>query len=190
MKNEQGPIPGLRYIPDYLKPMDHDDLLAIIDRQIWMTDLKRRVQHYGYRYDYKSRSVDASMYLGQLPHWIAPLARRLKADGLTLETPDQLIVNEYMPGQGIASHVDCEPCFGNVIVSITLGSGCIMNFSGVKTKAHVPIYFMPRSVVIMQDEARHDWKHGILPRKTDEFEGKTLPRGRRVSLTFRSVVLP
>src|SRR5262249_55263565 len=129
MKNESSLIPGLRYIPDYIVPKEHDELLAEIDQQIWMTDLKRRVQHYGYRYDYRSRSVDASMFIGPLPVWIAPLARRLRDDGLTLDVPDQLIVNEYTPGQGIASHVDCEPCFGNVIASITFGFGCVMNFS-------------------------------------------------------------
>jgi alkylated DNA repair dioxygenase AlkB len=182
------PIPGLRYIPNYLNETDHDRLISAIDRQIWMADLKRRVQHYGYRYDYKRRTVDPSMFLGALPAWVMPLAERLHDDGLMPEIPDQLIINEYISGQGIASHVDCEPCFGNVIVSITLGSGCLINFNNLATKARVSLFLEPRSLFVMQDEARYQWKHGILPRKADEYEGKTIQRNRRVSLTFRSVV--
>ncbi|WP_231289239.1 hypothetical protein [Rickettsia bellii] len=31
------------------------------------------------------------------------------------EIPDQVIINEYMPGQGIAPHTDCIPCFSDTI---------------------------------------------------------------------------
>ena len=51
----------------------------------------------------------------------------------------------------------------------------------------------PRSLVVMRGEARNDWKHGIPARKSDAFAGQTwrCPEGahRRVSLTFRTVVL-
>ena len=40
------PIAGLKYIPGYLGSQEQDQLLAAIDQQPWMTDLKRRVQHY------------------------------------------------------------------------------------------------------------------------------------------------
>ncbi len=42
-------VPGLQYIPNYLSSQDQEQLLAAIDQQSWLTDLKRRVQHYGYR---------------------------------------------------------------------------------------------------------------------------------------------
>jgi hypothetical protein len=50
-------ISGLTYIPDFITPIQETKLLNIIDQQPWLTDLKRRVQHYGYKYDYKSRSI-------------------------------------------------------------------------------------------------------------------------------------
>ena len=50
-------IPGLTYIPDFITPNEEITMIASIDRQPWLNDLKRRVQHYGYKYDYKARTV-------------------------------------------------------------------------------------------------------------------------------------
>src|SRR5215813_3904814 len=125
------PIAGLKYVPRFVTEADEALLLTAVDREPWLADLKRRVQHYGYRYDYKARKVDPSMYLGTLPAWAQPLAERLVAEGHMAAAPDQLIVNEYEPGQGITAHVDCIPCFGPVVCSLTLGSQCVMGLSSV-----------------------------------------------------------
>ena len=45
-------IPGLQYIPDYISASQEKYLIDIIDSQDWLTDISRRVQHYGYKYDY------------------------------------------------------------------------------------------------------------------------------------------
>ena len=94
-------VPGLKYIPGFVADSDESGLLAAVDAEPWLADLKRRVQHYGYRYDYKARKVDPSLYVGPLPDWAAELAGRLHREGWFDEVPDQLIVNEYQPGQGI-----------------------------------------------------------------------------------------
>ncbi|MBL8596335.1 MAG: alpha-ketoglutarate-dependent dioxygenase AlkB [Devosia sp.] len=107
-------------------PRKARELLAQIGALPWRDDLRRRVQHYGYRYDYKARRVTRDSYLGPLPEWLATLVGGLSADGIFEAVPDQVIVNEYLPGQGIAAHVDCEPCFGDMIASLSLGSGCTM----------------------------------------------------------------
>lgn len=182
-------ITGLQYIPAYLSAEEQASYLATVDTLPWLTDLKRRVQHYGYRYDYQRRAVDESLYLGALPEWAATLVQRLHTDGYAPQLPDQLIVNEYLPGQGIALHIDCQPCFGDTIISLTLGSGCVMDFRHTQSQAHIPVWLEVGSLVVMQGEARYEWKHGIAARKTDIVEGQKVPRGRRVSLTFRTVVL-
>lgn len=123
-------VTGLRYVVGYAE-RDEVALLAAVNAEPWPSDLKRRVQHYGYRYDYKARKVDPSMYLGPLPAWAKPLTARLVADSYMPLCPDQLIVNEYEPGQGITAHVDCVSCFGPVVCSITLGSHCLMELSSV-----------------------------------------------------------
>lgn len=60
-------ISGLTYISDFISVQEQDLLLSQIDQQSWLTDLKRRVQHYGYKYDYKARTVGNDAYLGPLP---------------------------------------------------------------------------------------------------------------------------
>jgi alkylated DNA repair dioxygenase AlkB len=183
-------ISGLTLRPDYLSPEEHDELLAAADQQPWLTVLPRRVQHYGYRYDYKARKVDADLYLGPLPNWAQGLAQRLTTEGWFPESPDQLIVNEYQPGQGIKQHVDCVPCFAGTIASVSLGSTCVLQFAHAPTAQKVDFLIEPRSLVVMQDEARYRWTHAVPARQSDKVDGKTYLRSRRVSLTFRKVLLP
>jgi alkylated DNA repair dioxygenase AlkB len=182
-------IPGLKYVPQFISNEEHNELLQAINKEKWLTDLKRRVQHYGWKYDYKARSIDYSMYLGELPNWAKSIAERLHQLSYISKIPDQLIINEYQPGQGIANHVDCEPCFGETIISVSLGSACVMDFINIKSKEKIEIMLEPRSLVIITGEARHDWSHGIASRKTDEFNGVKKERQVRVSLTFRNVIL-
>ena len=177
------------YVPEYIDKDEHDHLSRYVNSEIWLGDLKRRVQHYGYKYDYKAHYVDYSMKIGDLPEWVMPLVQRLKNEGYISELSDQLIVNEYTPGQGIASHVDCEPCFGETIISLSLGSPCVMEFTNKESKEKIEVLLEPRSLVVMKDEARHQWTHGIPAKKTDNFKGVKIDRQTRISLTFRNVVL-
>jgi alkylated DNA repair dioxygenase AlkB len=178
-------IPGLLWCPNLLSPEEQSHILAEIDARPWLDDLKRRVQHYGYKYDYRSRSVDHSMYVGPLPEFATEVAKLLLANELVEELPDQLIVNEYLPGQGISAHVDCEPCFRNTIVTISLGSVYEMDFIEVATGEVRSTMLELGGALVLRDASRYDWMHRIQARKN---EGK-VPRGRRVSLTFRNVIL-
>ena len=183
-------IRGLQYVPDYINAVQHDWLLGRIDNQQWLGDLKRRVQHYGFKYDYRARKVNLELRIGALPEWLQKLSRKLHRDGHMPETADQVIVNEYEPGQGISSHIDCEPCFKNTIVSLSLGSGCVMNFTNKFDRKHIiPIWLAPRSIVVLRDEARYEWLHGIAARKWDVWGNQRYERARRVSLTFRKVII-
>ncbi len=183
-------IRGLQYIEDYINGIQHDWLLNKIDEQQWLDDLKRRVQHYGFKYDYRARKVNYDMRIGELPAWLEKLSEKLHQDGYISEVADQVIINEYKPGQGIASHIDCEPCFKGTIVSLSLGSGCVMNFTNKSDKTKkVPVWLTPRSLVVLSGEARHEWLHGISARKSDMWYGEKHERQRRVSLTFRKVII-
>nr|MCU0491978.1 alpha-ketoglutarate-dependent dioxygenase AlkB [Chloroflexaceae bacterium] len=176
-------INGLLYIPGYISPPHHDFLVQTIDAQPWRGDLARRTQHYGYVYDYRARKVEPSAYLGALPPWLQRIAAQLRADELVQHEPDQAIINEYEPGQGIADHVDCTPCFNDVVISLSLASAVVMD---VKQKGQsVPVLLEPRSLLVLRGEARYDWTHGIARRQHDTVNGEILPRGRRLSVTFR-----
>lgn len=182
-------IPGLDYLEHFITPDEEAMLLEAIDQEPWRNDLKRRVQHYGYRYDYTSRRVDAADHIGSLPAWATFLSERLLAGGHFATVPDQLIVNEYESGQGIASHIDCQPCFGDVVSSLTLGSHCVMEMTSAAQGEVIPLLLERRSMLVLSGDARHFWKHGIPKRKTDLVGETRRPRGRRVSLTFRTVIL-
>jgi len=184
------PVEGVRYVPDFLDRETEAALAEFIDRQSWRDDLARRVQHYGYVYDYRARQIRPDMYLGDLPAPFATLSERLVAKNGFNRLPDQVIVNEYLPGQGIAPHTDCVPCFGDTIASISLLSACEMEFLHSPTSRREALLLEPRSLLALSGPARLDWQHAIRPRKSDRVGRLRLPRSRRLSLTFRTVKLP
>jgi alkylated DNA repair dioxygenase AlkB len=182
-------IAGLIYAPDFISAAQESTLLNIIDAQPWLTDLKRRVQHYGYKYDYKARGITQDLRIGAIPDWLAGLCNDLHTQGYFKQAPDQVIINEYLPGQGIAPHIDCVPCFGESVASLSLGSQCVMEFTHAKIGEKRQQLLEPRSLVVLSGESRYDWQHSIPGRKSDIWGGKKLMRGRRISLTFRTVIL-
>lgn len=182
-------IPGLQYASDFLDEQREEALMREIAAQPWLTELRRRVQHYGYKYDYKARKVTDEMYLGPLPAWLHALSSELRDRGFMPKLADQVIVNEYEPGQGIAPHVDCVSCFAGPVASLTLGSSCCMEFVNVETRQKLLQRLERRSLLVLADEARYGWRHGIPPRKSDKYDGITVERGRRLSLTFRNVLV-
>ncbi|TDH35147.1 alpha-ketoglutarate-dependent dioxygenase AlkB [Pseudohoeflea suaedae] len=184
---------GASYHHDFLDPEEEADITRLLDEGLWDGGLRRRVQHFGYRYDYKARTVTRETRLGPLPAWLATLGQRLVAAGHFEAPPDQVIANEYLPGQGISAHIDCEPCFDGTIVSVSLLSRCEMIFRprGIagRTGGGSSVILEPRSALVLKDEARYLWTHEIPARKSDNIRGERVARSRRISLTFRKVVL-
>lgn len=181
-------IDGLNYIPNFIDSTTESGLIKIIDAKPWITELKRRVQHYGWRYDYKARSVTNDLRIGALPDWLQSYAAQLQQAGLFSETPDQVIINEYQPGQGISAHIDCVPCFTETIASLSLCSPCVMDFTHSKAGEKSSLLLEPRSLLVLTDDARYIWQHAIAGRKTDRYQGQVIQRTRRVSMTFRKVI--
>lgn len=186
---ERGPrIPGLTLSDDWIGKSEEKQLLEQVDGGNWRNDLKRRVQHYGFRYDYRARSILPVDYLGPLPGWLTVLAGRLVDKGVFSSVPDQVIVNEYLTGQGISAHIDCVPCFGDTIAILSLGCFVVMTFQCAATGAQHEMTLPTCSLLRLSGPARYDWLHGIPARKSDMIDGMKTQRLRRVSLTFRSVV--
>lgn len=181
-------IPGLTYVREFLSKREEKRVVQQIDRSHWQEEgLKRRVQHYGWRYDYRTRTIDAATRLGSLPDWATSIARRLVSANLLEQLPDQVIVNEYVNDQGIARHVDRVPLFADGIVMISLLESWEMVFRKQSNKDKVGQVLERRSAAILRGDARYKWSHEIPRRK---FERSGLKRQRRISLTFRKVVVP
>lgn len=182
-------VPGLHFVEGFLTPEEQAYCVQRIDaaQDEWRNDLSRRVQHYGWRYDYKARAITPDMHLGALPGWLANVAQRLYDEtGLFDRAPEQVIVNEYLPGQGIATHIDHRG-FGPTVCMVSLLDDWEMDFSK-DWKNKNPALLKQGSVVLLDGPARDTWQHGIAPRRSEPTESGRRDRKRRLSMTFRTVL--
>ena len=181
-------IKGLHYRPDFLTREEQARIAARIDASDWRKDLKRRVQHYGYLYDYKARKIEPRHYLGELPDFLEQVAERIFSQTeLFSGKPVQAIVNEYVGNQGISWHYDALT-FGPEIATISLLEPWAMEFHRRYERDRINgeqnALLETGSCLIMTGESRYKWFHSI-PRLSQEKSG--LKRGRRISLTFRTL---
>lgn len=201
---------GLVLVRDFVSGSEAEDLLGWIDTKgVWETVLNRRVQHYGYSFDYKNKII-GSVRERDIPGVFLGLAERMVALGLLGEVPDQVTVNEYEVGKGIGPHIDSHHTIGEEISVISLGSGILFDFyelripedggggldkpsGGFRKYDRVgrrTVYIPENSLYIMKEEIRYSWEHGIKSRKFDSVQGedgaqRRRRRGRRLSITFR-----
>lgn len=173
-------VPGLSYVSEYVSEAEARALLEAIDREPWSHELERRRQIYGLSYG-SARAQPKE--LGPLPPWVVDLAERIVRDGWLEDAVANVVVNEYLPGQGIGAHHDF-PGFGPTVVAVSLGSPCILELTRDGRKELLDV--APRSLWVLSGEARTSWKHGIAARKADLVGGMRRPRGRRVSVTMRT----
>lgn len=180
-------IPGFLIYPDFISETLEQQLIAEIDAQPWMVDYSRRLQYYGFRNELEEPYPLIAIPL-RIPPTINELARKIHADKYLKYCPDQVIINEYQPGEGIRPHKD-RNYYENQICGINLASGCVMRFTNGKNGEVLDIEIPRRSLYIMQDDARKKWNHSIPPRKKDLINGTIRHRERRVSITYRKVKL-
>lgn len=180
---------GLTLVPDFVDPSQEVAILTWLDQQPWDTSLKRRTQHYGYRYNYAGHGHAPLVPTTPFSGPILEMAQRLSTTVYSGGVPTQCIVNEYTRNQGIAAHTD-SPMFGPTIVSISLGAPTIMIFSH-RDGTRIPVPLPQRSLLIMTGPARTEWKHEISPNVRliyPDGHTETKPGNyRRVSLTYRTV---
>ena len=178
---------GAALVPDIVTEAEEERILLRIAQAPWMTDLSRRVQHYGFKYGYRAPANGRHDPAPPFPRWATVIADRLQPffDG---RRPDQCIVNEYRPGQGIGMHADHET-FGPIVVSLSLGAAWPMNFRPRSVRPYVrgglasdQVALLPRrSALVLRAAARSAWMHGI-----DPAAGARQPE-TRISATFRTL---
>ena len=179
---------GAAIVPDLITEPEEARIIQRIEEAHWLSDLSRRVQHYGFRYDYRrtSEPVPATPF----PRWATVMADRLSAHFAGV-VPVQCIVNEYRPGQGIGMHAD-HADFGPVVASLSLAAAWPMRFRPRSVRPYrrdgAPgdeLAILPRrSVLVLAGPARTAWMHGIDPADT-----RAAPT-RRLSATFRTLARP
>ncbi len=189
---------GLIYKADFITEDEEKELLKCIDNEKWSLDLSRRTQHYGYKYNYTSKT--AKEKAPKIPDYYNSLIKRLTKLGYISDSCDlQMIINEYVGNQGISAHVDKVNNFGDKIIDISLGEPCIMRFYEVekydidnpsfeRTGNKEDVLLENRSLVVMTGDSRYFWQHSIPSNKTYRGkDGKRHKRKRRVSITIRKM---
>jgi len=211
--------PGLKILP-FLTVAEETALLALVDGAEWDTSqVFRRTQHYGAAaIDFKTRNLGQTAPMAPIPPMCRDLLAHAREQQEALgvlwssgplaeeELPclerDQMTVNEYLPGAGIANHIDVHSLFEDGFLVLSLGSAYVMDFKKEKQKqesdggekegeegeeARFSLLLPQRSLLVLQGDARYGWSHGLASRKTDKINGQLVARGRRVSLSFRRV---
>lgn len=181
---------GLIFIKNFLTSDEAKEMIEFLDQEKWSTDIPRRTIQYGHKYNYHKNH--AKEECDPVPKFFDKVAKKLEKyypQGI-----DQIIVNEYFSGQGIAPHYDNPEYFGEVVSSITLLCPCVMNFYecvpikdlDVSVRRELTgkvyeVFLEVNSLVIMTGESRYQHLHEIpKDKKYDE-------KYRRVSVTFRKM---
>ncbi len=177
---------GAALVPNLVTAAEEERILLRIAQAPWLTDLSRRVQHYGFKYNYRGPANGRHDPAPAFPRWAEVVGARLAPyfDGAM---PEQCIVNEYRPGQGIGMHAD-HASFGDVVVSLSLGDAWTMNFRSRSARPYVrdglasdEVALLPRrSALVLRGDARHRHMHGI-DRAANAHRAAT-----RISATFRT----
>lgn len=176
---QAGPV-GLRYADDFIERAAEQELIGRIAAlplqrfQFGAFEGNRRVASFGYRYDYTlQRLAEAE----PIPDWVRPVAQQVEAwAGLLEGSVRQVLCTEYEAGVGIGWHRD-KPHFDKVL-GLSLGSPCKFRFRRRKdeTWERHTLEALPRSLYMMDGEARSGWEHSIPP-----------VEARRYSITFRTM---
>lgn len=205
------PIPGLFFDPSILLPTElADQVLHQCKSTYFQNPSTNQVMLFGRAYDPSSSESSIKPTNSGIPPFLQNLLCRLE-ELLRLSLPSdihkllfpppsepsrarQAIINLYRPGEGITPHVDLLGRFGDGIIGISLGSGCVMAFrraspseekGGYKAvkdgevqdeeyldedgeRKRWDLYLPVRSVLVMSGDARYRWMHGI-ERKEQDF---------------------
>src|SRR5580704_8423586 len=159
---------GLRYQPEFISAADERELIAGIAAlplqpfQFGAFEGHRRVKSFGFRYDYSLQKLQPSE---PIPDWLERTARAVERFGeLSDGSVRQVLCTEYDVGVGIGWHRD-KPHFDKVF-GISLGSACRFRFrrrqEGGKWERFAQ-QAEPRSIYLMDGEARSSWEHSIPP---------------------------
>ncbi|KAJ7630113.1 hypothetical protein DFH06DRAFT_706714 [Mycena polygramma] len=166
------------YLPNFLTEDEEEYLIRKIKeqpQQRWKQLANRRLQLWGGELTAKNILLAQDM-----PHCVEvypDIIDRLKGTGIFTGSPhgkpNHIIMNEYLPGQGIMPHED-GPAYFPVVATISLGSHCVFHYYQYKQDSQVggagrsidptpilSVLLEPRSVVISEHALYSSHLHAI-----------------------------
>ncbi|KAG8191355.1 hypothetical protein JTE90_006101 [Oedothorax gibbosus] len=186
------------YIPNFITPDEESVLLEKVyssPKPKWKTLLNRRLQNWG------GLPHAKGMIQENLPEWLLRCVRQVSGV-FGDKTPNHVLVNEYLPGQGIMPHED-GPLFYPTIATITLSSHTVLDYYKKEgdSGSYVGSLLLDRcSLLLVKGDLYTSHLHGIQERSSDTLDhtiknlatsdlaaGTEVERGTRVSLTIRHV---
>ncbi|KAL4237620.1 Alpha-ketoglutarate-dependent dioxygenase alkB 6 [Mactra antiquata] len=121
----------------------------------------------------------------ELPEWLKVYTKKISSMGIFDEKEaNHVLVNEYLPGQGIMPHED-GPLFYPTVSTISLGSHTVLDFysplqdstkedgdlvsssSSYESRYMCSVLLQPRSLILVRDDMYKVNLHGIAERKED-----------------------
>jgi len=176
-------INGLYYIPKYLT----NNELTMLKDKIESDEIKlepisssknsRCVAHFGYFYSYDHTGLKPA---DPIPNYLKNLAlanriNQFSGHPVVNNEFDQVIINEYEPGQQISYHTDHTKLFGPIIACITVGEAVPIKFKldDIEKKINVE----EGSMYIMTGDARYKWQHSL----------RNNTKNNRYSITYRTI---
>ncbi|XP_075644055.1 alkylated DNA repair protein ALKBH6 homolog [Castanea sativa] len=191
-----GILPTLIYIPDFISESEQTMLLnnvygAPVSK--WKSLKNRRLQNWG------GVVHEKGLLPQELPPWLTKITEKIyEESGLFPSAINHVLINEYLPNQGIMPHQD-GPAYFPVVAILSLGSSAVMDFtphSRLRSCTNnvedtnsdgrtsdigkdkflgddhsFSIVLMPRSLLIFKDEAYSDYLHGIKDSEVQEYDG-------------------
>ncbi|KAG1801944.1 uncharacterized protein BJ212DRAFT_1286149 [Suillus subaureus] len=194
------PIPGL-FVPPIRLPLElaNDIVQQCMSLYFDGRDINQ-IMLFGRTTSEHGESMGSGLptFLITLLHWLADLLRDHlpeKVHEMLFPPKDapqrarQAILNLYHPGEGISPHIDLLKRFDDGIIGVSFGSGCTVPLD----RDHWDLYLEERSVLVLSEDARYDWTHGIDGKPRDFVSGgvdgqgepEWIERGTRLSITFR-----
>jgi alkylated DNA repair protein (DNA oxidative demethylase) len=174
-------LPGFLYRPDVVSADAEAQLLSHLQGldftavEMRGRVARRRTVHFGWLYGYGSWRITPGP---PIPEALLPLREQVAAlADVDVDRLAEVMVTQYPPGAGIGWHRDARQ-FGTVI-GVSLLGACRMRFQrGIGPARQTRTAMLePRSVYVIQGEARWLWQHSIPPIRT-----------ARYSVTFRTLV--
>ncbi|CAH0552904.1 unnamed protein product [Brassicogethes aeneus] len=187
---------SLYYIQNFISKEEEAHIIKnvySVPKPKWTCLSNRRLQDYG------GIPHEKGMIPEKIPDWLQKYINKVNDlnifDG---KVPNHVLINEYLPGQGIMPHTD-GPLFYPKITTITCGSNTVLKFleNNEKRGTVAQVLLERCSLVVVEDDLYEKYLHSIEEKEFDSIEecanlksidnNIPLKRDTRISLTIRHV---
>ncbi|XP_011311064.1 alpha-ketoglutarate-dependent dioxygenase alkB homolog 6 [Fopius arisanus] len=201
--------PVAYYIPNFITDEEEAEIIKHVKnapQPKWTQLSHRRLQNWG------GIPHPKGMIAEQIPNWLQKYMDKVSSLEIFERKiqPNHVLINEYIPGQGIMGHSD-GPLFHPIVTTISCGSHTFLEFTRRLDTSEEERNINPefafllerKSLLILQEELYHNYLHSISERKVDVVsvenirnldlcslkytDGEILERKTRLSLTIRHV---